>query len=127
MILEDLRRPNCIKTRILSYYWSFFKINSNSRQQRALNYSISAQILSEKAKYFKQFLDLKSESKIPFEASAGFIREALKPYEYLILTSEPSSTLVFRALRYERTDSTSRQPSLSINTATGSSISINRL
>ena len=35
---------------------------------------ISAQFLSEKAKYFKQYLDLKVELKNPFEASTGFIR-----------------------------------------------------
>ena len=42
------------------------------RQQRALNCPKSAQILSKKTKYFKQYLDLKFE--IPFEASTGFIR-----------------------------------------------------
>lgn len=52
------------------------------KQQKAFNKPISPDLVSEKAKYFKQFLDL-DKTKTVFSASHGYLTNFFQRHEYL--------------------------------------------
>jgi len=61
------------------------------KQQLSSNKPISADLVSEKAKYFKQFLDL-DKTKAIFSASHGFVTNFFQRHEYL--TNERKSCML---------------------------------